>query len=137
MKTIFLFIFLVELRCHLCELRLQRAASRPSTNYVCSKASNSLSSGSLHTQLKKIAWISTWIIHANSTWIMQGFLEDRTLIPRGSNLDHIQSPPHDRSTRNPCMIHVESLYDPRGIPVRSTWITDHRGFPRRYPCNFF
>ncbi|CAB0038064.1 unnamed protein product [Trichogramma brassicae] len=24
---------------------------------------------------------------------------------------------HDRSTRNPCMTHVESLYDPRGIPA--------------------
>ncbi|CAB0036586.1 unnamed protein product [Trichogramma brassicae] len=30
---------------------------------------------------------------------------------------------HDRSTWNPCMTHVESLYDPRGIPVRSTDIT--------------
>ncbi|CAB0034485.1 unnamed protein product [Trichogramma brassicae] len=25
---------------------------------------------------------------------------------------------HDRSTRNPCMTHVESLYDPRGIPTK-------------------
>ncbi|CAB0041141.1 unnamed protein product, partial [Trichogramma brassicae] len=31
---------------------------------------------------------------------------------------------HDRSTRNPCMTHVESLYDPHGIPVRSTRITN-------------
>ncbi|CAB0039780.1 unnamed protein product [Trichogramma brassicae] len=73
--------------------------------------------GVLYTQLKKIAWISTWIIHADSTWIIQGFLEDRTLIPRGSNMDQIQSPPHDRSTWNPCMTHVESLYDPRGLLI--------------------
>ncbi|CAB0043000.1 unnamed protein product [Trichogramma brassicae] len=44
---------------------------------------------------------------------------------------------HDRSTWNPCMTHVESLYDPRGIPVRSTRITYPRGFPRGYPCNYF
>ncbi|CAB0029720.1 unnamed protein product, partial [Trichogramma brassicae] len=44
---------------------------------------------------------------------------------------------HDRSTWNPCMTHVESLYDPRGIPVRSTRITNPRGFPRGYPCNYF
>uniref|UniRef100_A0ABD2W4A2 Uncharacterized protein n=1 Tax=Trichogramma kaykai TaxID=54128 RepID=A0ABD2W4A2_9HYME len=44
---------------------------------------------------------------------------------------------HDRSTWNPCMIHVESLYDPRGIPVRSTRISNPRGFPRGYPCNYF
>ncbi|CAB0042501.1 unnamed protein product [Trichogramma brassicae] len=37
---------------------------------------------------------------------------------------------HDRSTWNPCMTHVESLYDPRGIPVRSTRITNPRGLPR-------
>ncbi|CAB0034116.1 unnamed protein product [Trichogramma brassicae] len=44
---------------------------------------------------------------------------------------------HDRSTWNPCMTHVEFLYDPRGIPVRSTRITNPRGFPRGYPCNYF
>ncbi|CAB0043489.1 unnamed protein product, partial [Trichogramma brassicae] len=31
-------------------------------------------------ELKKIAWISTWINDADSTWIIQGFIEDRTLI---------------------------------------------------------
>ncbi|CAB0035613.1 unnamed protein product [Trichogramma brassicae] len=103
---------IIELHSHLCELRLQRAASR---------AFGRPDGRALTMFLKKIAWISTWIIHADSTWIIQGFLEDRTLIPRGSNMDQIQSPPHDRSTWNPCMTHVESLYDPRGIPVRSTW----------------
>ncbi|CAB0031080.1 unnamed protein product [Trichogramma brassicae] len=44
---------------------------------------------------------------------------------------------HDRSTWNPCMTHVESLYEPRGIPVRSTRIANPRGFPRGYPCNYF
>ncbi|CAB0041071.1 unnamed protein product [Trichogramma brassicae] len=52
-------------------------------------------------QLKKIAWISMWMIHADSTWIIQGFLEDRTLIPRGSSMDQIQSPRDEHADQQP------------------------------------
>ncbi|CAB0040769.1 unnamed protein product [Trichogramma brassicae] len=45
------------------------------------------------------------------------FHVDHTGIPRGSDMDQIQSPPHDRSTWNPCMTHVESLYDRRGLLI--------------------